>query len=325
MTAWPAVGAVRRSPAYTVSEADVAMFAGLSLDFASLHTDAAYAAKGIFGRRVGHGLLGMCLMEGRLGRGLGSDAVSFAWEWEFQTPFFDGDTLVAEATVEITEARDDLEFVTEAVVVFNQRGEAIQKGRHKLARSGRTADRGWARAGLSAPRPGFDETRVAEEGPLPTTTSSRDVLAETSVFFEDVAPGDRFSTPAITVSDFAVEGFAGLIGEMGAWFADEPTAQDAGLRERVVPPLYGLALVEGLKYASRGVGIPMASLSWRWLQVQPIYRGDTLHVDVTVQGKRASRSKTDRGVVAQTIRLVAADRGVVQRGQHLQMFRRRPA
>ncbi|MSO53895.1 MAG: hypothetical protein EXQ90_01995 [Rhodospirillales bacterium] len=325
MAVWHGVGMVRRSPAYTVSEADVAMFASLSLDFASLHTDAAYAAKGIFGRRVGHGLLGMCLMEGRLGRALGSDAVSFAWEWEFQTPFFDGDTLVAEATVEMAEARGDLEIVTEAVVVSNQRGEAIQKGRHKVARSGKAADRGWARLGLSAPHPGFAEIRVTDDDSPPPTTASLDVLAETSVFFEDVALGDRFSTPAITVDDFAVEGFAGLIGEIGAWFADEPTAQSAGLRERVVPPLYGLALVEGLKYASRGVGIPMASLSWRWLQVQPIYRGDTLHVDVTVQGKRASRSKTDRGVVAQTIELVAAGRGVVQRGQHLQMFRRRPA
>ena len=61
MAAWPGLGAARIAPAQTISEADVALFAGLSFDFARLHTDAAYAAKGVFGRRVGHGLLGMLL------------------------------------------------------------------------------------------------------------------------------------------------------------------------------------------------------------------------------------------------------------------------
>ena len=56
----------------------------------------------------------------------------------------------------------------------------------------------------------------------------------------------------------------------------------------------------------------------------PIHPGDTLMAEVTVHRKQASRSKTDRGVIAQAISLIAEGRGVVQHGQHVQMFRRRP-
>ena len=74
----------------------------------------------------------------------------------------------------------------------------------------------------------------------------------------------------------------------------------------------------------RGVGTPMASLSWRWRQAAALRVDDTVFLEVTIQGKRASRSRTDRGIVAQSINLVAAGRGIVQHGQHVQMFRRQP-
>ena len=129
------------------------------------------------------------------------------------------------------------------------------------------------------------------------------------------------------IGDYEASAFTGLTGEAGPWFHAETSARAAGLPTRVVPPLFGLALVEGLKYSlapNRGVGIPMASLSWRWRQVETLYSGDTLFAEVTVQGKRVSRSKPDRGIIAQAISLIAEGRGVVQHGQHVQMFRRRP-
>ena len=92
--------------------------------------------------------------------------------------------------------------------------------------------------------------------------------------------------------------------------------------------LFGLTLVEGLKHClapDRGVGTPMASLSWRWRRVRPLRVEDPAFLEVTIQGKRSSRTRTDRGIIAQSIHLVAHGRGILQHGQHVQMFRRRPA
>ena len=82
--------AERISPARTVSESDIALFAGLSADFSPVHSDAAYAARGVFGRRVAHGLLGMSLAEGLLSRTPGQEAPAAAWEWSFDAPIFAG-------------------------------------------------------------------------------------------------------------------------------------------------------------------------------------------------------------------------------------------
>ena len=82
--------AQRISPARTVTESDIALFAGLSADFSPVHSDAAYAARGVFGRRVAHGLLGMSLAEGLLSRTPGQAAPAAAWEWSFDAPLFPG-------------------------------------------------------------------------------------------------------------------------------------------------------------------------------------------------------------------------------------------
>ncbi len=107
----PRPGAVVRSVGYTISEADIDLFAAVSTDFSRLHSDAAYAARGLFGQRVGHGLLGMSLAEGLLARQRPRDAIAFAWQWDFTAPFFIGDTLRGEAAVEAIEEVAELSLV----------------------------------------------------------------------------------------------------------------------------------------------------------------------------------------------------------------------
>jgi hypothetical protein len=53
--------------------------------------------------------------------------------------------------------------------------------------------------------------------------------------------------------------------------------------------------------------------------------GDTLYLDAPIDGRRASPSKPDRGVISQSLSLVVAGRGQVQHGQHVQMIRHRMA
>jgi acyl dehydratase len=51
------LGETYRSPARTVTEADVVAFAGISGDFNPLHTDAQFASQTPFGERIAHGML----------------------------------------------------------------------------------------------------------------------------------------------------------------------------------------------------------------------------------------------------------------------------
>ena len=159
-----------------------------------------------------------------------------------------------------------------------------------------------------AAKPFADVVVRQDPAPPPAPATAPEQADETGVFFEDLEVGDRFTTPGYTLGAFEPAAFAGLTGDASAG-------------------LFGLTLVEGLKHClapDRGVGTPMASLSWRWRRVRPLRVGDTVFLEVTIQGKRASRSRADRGIVAQSIDLVAHGRGIVQHGQHVQMFRRRP-
>ena len=284
----------RISPARTITESDIALFAALSADFSPVHSDAAYAARGVFGSRVAHGLLGMSLAEGLLSRAPGRRAPAVAWEWSFDAPVFAGDTIHAVARPEDPPpmpGRPELERVT----VYRQDGTPVQRGRHVLHDTASTLNP-------------FADVIVREGAAPPAASVDPLHHDETGVFFEDLDSGDRFTTPGYTLGVFDLAAFAGLTGDASA-------------------SLFGLALVEGLKHClapDRGVGTPMASLSWRWRQVSALRLDDTVFLEVTIQGKRASQSRTDRGIVAQSINLVAAGRGIVQHGQHVQMFRRQP-
>ena len=306
-----------RSPARTITEADIALFAAITKDSSPVHTDAAYADEGVFGGRVGHGLLGLCLAEGLLSRARRADMIALAWEWEFTQPFFVGDTLWARSEPETATNDRFGAVVSERIVVFKNDGVTIQKGRHRLAlANGEGSPSPLEGASSRAVEP-FADLAVTHDGPVPPSSATHGAM-ETGVFFEDLALGARFETPAYTVGEFEAGAFLGLTAEAGEPFHAAP----------MVAPLFGLGLVEGLKHAlappHRGVGTPLASLSWRWRQLAPIALGDTLSLEVEIQGKRPSRSKTDRGIVAQTISLIAHGRGIVQQGQHVQMLRRRP-
>jgi acyl dehydratase len=52
------------SPARTITEADIVLFAAVSGDWHPIHTDLEYAKKTVFKERIAHGLLGMVIGSG---------------------------------------------------------------------------------------------------------------------------------------------------------------------------------------------------------------------------------------------------------------------
>lgn len=119
----------------TVTETDIVNFCGLSGDFYPLHSDAVWAERGPFGRRIAHGLLVLSLTSGlvRLEPG-------YVWAFygidrlRFPAPTYIGDTLWAELEVTETVARDErFGVVAVSVTTVNQREEAVMVGTWRLA------------------------------------------------------------------------------------------------------------------------------------------------------------------------------------------------
>lgn len=125
------------SPARTITESDVMMFAGLTGDYNPMHTDKEYAKGTIFGQRIAHGLLLLSIASG-LGWRIGFlDRTVEAFrelEWKFSQPVFMGDTV--HIRVKIIEKKPMPRLggglVTFDVRMLNQGGEIVQRGMWRL-------------------------------------------------------------------------------------------------------------------------------------------------------------------------------------------------
>jgi acyl dehydratase len=127
-----AVGDEYESPGRTITEADIVLFAGLSGDYNILHTDAEFMKSSIFGERIAHGLLGLCIQHGLVPRSM---PVRFEQrlvgiKWRFKGPIRIGDTLHVLAKIAAKQDSDQAGWglVTMERRVVNQAGAVVQEG-----------------------------------------------------------------------------------------------------------------------------------------------------------------------------------------------------
>ena len=116
----------------TVTEADIANFAGISGDFNPIHVDHETARAGPFGKPVAHGLLGLAIASGLGSHAPLVDTLAFLAirEWSFLEPIFPGDTIRVISRVEKLEpkARGRRGVVTWRRLLINQHGKTVQEG-----------------------------------------------------------------------------------------------------------------------------------------------------------------------------------------------------
>jgi len=126
------------TPGRTITEADIVNFAGLSGDFNSIHTDAAYSAGSFYEKRVAHGLLVLSIVSGLATRTGMMEGTVLAWReisaWRFSQPVFIGDTV--QVLLEVIETKPmprlNAGMVGLNVKVSNQDDKTVMNGRWDL-------------------------------------------------------------------------------------------------------------------------------------------------------------------------------------------------
>jgi len=132
------IGDVFITPSRTVTEADNAIYCGLSGDYNPLHTDEVFASKTQFGTRIAAGLLGRMVLSGlitRLGFLEGTAVANLELaSWRFVGPILFGDTLRGEIRVLDTKLTSSASrgVVTFEMTVKNHRDELVQQGIQKV-------------------------------------------------------------------------------------------------------------------------------------------------------------------------------------------------
>jgi acyl dehydratase len=128
-----AIGLQMITPARTIGETEVSMFAMLTGDFNRLHTDAEYMKDSPFGERIAHGLLGLSIVNGLKYRtDLDPDGIIafLGLTWSFTAPIRFGDTIHAVLTVANLRPTKNPErgIITYGVQVVNQHDAVVQQG-----------------------------------------------------------------------------------------------------------------------------------------------------------------------------------------------------
>jgi 3-hydroxybutyryl-CoA dehydratase len=111
----------------TVTETDVALFAGVTGDFNPVHVNAVAAEQSRFGGRIAHGMLSAGLVSAAIAMKLpGPGTIYLGQTLRFTAPVRIGDTVTAR--VEVVEVIERKRRVRLTTTCRNQRGELVLDG-----------------------------------------------------------------------------------------------------------------------------------------------------------------------------------------------------
>ncbi|ADO82066.1 MaoC family dehydratase [Ilyobacter polytropus] len=115
----------------TITETDVILYSGVSLDTNPAHLNEEYAKTTMFKKRIAHGMLTAGLISAVLGTRLpGEGSIYMGQELKFKAPVYMGDTITAE--VEIIELIDEKNQIILKTVCTNQDGKVVIDGTARI-------------------------------------------------------------------------------------------------------------------------------------------------------------------------------------------------
>ena len=115
----------------TITETDVILYSGVSLDTNPAHLNEEYAKTTMFKKRIAHGMLTAGLISAVLGTRLpGEGSIYMGQELKFKAPVYMGDTITAE--VEIIELIDEKNQIILKTLCTNQDGKVVIDGTARI-------------------------------------------------------------------------------------------------------------------------------------------------------------------------------------------------
>ncbi len=104
------------------------------------------------------------------------------------------------------------------------------------------------------------------------------------MYFEEFTVGQRIFTAGRTITESDIVSFAGLSGDYNQIHTDSVYADQSPFGQRVAHGLLGLSIASGLVVQTgmmEGTILAFREIA-EWKFIQPIYIGDTIHVEVEV-------------------------------------------
>jgi acyl dehydratase len=114
------------------------------------------------------------------------------------------------------------------------------------------------------------------------------------LFYEQISVGDRWESPARTVTETDVVSFACLTGDCDPLHVDHETARNSPFRQPIAHGLLGTSLVAGLAIHCPHVRTRAFVGIRDWEFHEPIFFGDTVHVVTEVLEMRPEGRRNGR-------------------------------
>lgn len=146
-----------------------------------------------------------------------------------------------------------------------------------------------------------------------------------SKYLDDWCVGDTYLTPGRTIGEYEVAAFAGLTGDYHQNHTDAVYMKDSIFGERIAHGLLGLSIAHGLMMRLGLItdnSIALLGIE-DWKFQKAILFGDTIHVKITVQEIRFSRTKADRGILKLFFEVINQRDEVCQSGCKVLMMKRK--
>lgn len=155
-------------------------------------------------------------------------------------------------------------------------------------------------------------------------TETRDpAVGSNACYFEDLSVGDRWTTPARTITESDIVMFAAMTWDHNPIHTNAEYAKDTQFGERILHGPAGFAIATGLE-SRLGIkdGTAVAFLGMTWDYKKAVSMGDTIKVIQEVARKRETRNP-EAGIVFFNVWLVNQNNETVQEGEWKVMFVRK--
>ena len=128
------------------------------------------------------------------------------------------------------------------------------------------------------------------------------------LYFEDLPVGRQFRTIGRTVTEADIVNFINTTGMTEVLFSNmEFLKTESDIKQRVAPGALSYCFAEGLLVQATMQHTGFAFLGMELTMENPVFAGDTIHVECEVIESRRSKSRPNRGLVRTRNRVVKQD------------------